>query len=126
MVGQLRTDGVGCRELKLEAVDLILVEGVRVEHPYVEEPFFKVVGRHQLDSGREVVVQLETWYRQPHRFPRHDEPGCGMEGHKRKHQETLTLPSSLPSRFAAKLVMALSFLRLRWEGCPRVRWREAV
>ena len=63
--GGFRTDGVGGREFELKAVDLILVEGVWVEHPYVEEPFFKVVGRHQLDSGREIVVQLDVVHPSP-------------------------------------------------------------
>lgn len=57
--GDSRTYRVGGREPELEAVNLILVEGILIENPYVEEPFLKVVGRHQLDSGREVVVQLD-------------------------------------------------------------------
>ena len=53
-----RTDWVRGREAELQPVDLIQVEGVLVEHPNVQEPLLKILGRHQVDSWWQVVVDL--------------------------------------------------------------------
>lgn len=134
MLGWGRTDGVRGRELELQTVGLIQVEGVLVEDPDVEEPFFKVVRGHQLDPGREVVVDLRTTSACPSASPhsrRDDGPARGKGGTKEvrgvaagvasavrigRECSVLTLLSSLPNRLAAKVVMAL-FCRRRGARC---------
>lgn len=50
------TDGILRAETKLESVDLVQVKRIVVEHPDVQEPLFKVIGRHKFNARREGVA----------------------------------------------------------------------
>ncbi len=54
------TDRVRRAEPKLEAVDLVQIEGILVEHADVQQPLFEVVCSHEVDPWREIVVDLNT------------------------------------------------------------------
>lgn len=58
VIGPKPTDGILGREPKFEPVDLITVDGVVIEDPDVEGPLLKIVGGHEIDTGREAIVQL--------------------------------------------------------------------
>lgn len=55
------TDGIALAELELEAICLVLVDGVVVQDLDVHDPDKQVLGRYESDTRRRLLVELKVW-----------------------------------------------------------------
>jgi hypothetical protein len=115
-----RTDGVLRRESELQSVHLVAVDWVVIEDSDVKGPLLEVVGGHEINAGREAVVELG---RRSQWTVEGDRPGCdAMIAQVYFH----TFVSSLARRFEAKLAAILTRRRCARGSCCVGRTEDAT